>query len=85
MHISTENISETVTDVTNDVSAKTWSCIWSFGWHIYVWPWPALKVKVMYLSTEDISETVKEGANIASIANIYEVKYSLSLAYLHLT
>ena len=57
-----------------------------FRWHIYLWPWPVLKVKVKvtHLSTVNISQEVKDRANI-TIAIQYEVHLGLWLAYLDLT
>ena len=35
---------------------------WTFDWHIYIWPWPILKVKVkvMHISTMNSLEMVTD-------------------------
>ena len=44
--------------------------MWHFDWHIYIYPWPILKVRVnvMHISSINISQTVTDRANIG-IAN----------------
>ena len=53
-----------------DIQAKRYYChqIWSrildFDWHIYICPWPIVMVKVMHISTANISQTVSDIENI---------------------
>ena len=46
-------ISQTVTDRTNIAIVNTGCRMWHSYWHIYIWPWPIVKVKVngMHIST----------------------------------
>ena len=67
---------------------NTGSHTWSFDGHIYIWPWPILKVnnKAMHLSNENISQTVKDRISITiTITMKYEVAYAFSMSYLDLT
>ena len=66
-------------------SQQTSSLIWTFDWHIYIWPWPVLtiKAKVMHILIVNISETVKDRTSIA-IGNKNEVACGLSISILHL-
>ena len=69
MHISTENISQMVTDITETITAANIeSCMWPFDLHTYIWPWPILKVtvKVIHISTENISQMVTYKENITN-------------------
>ena len=64
------NISQTVTYRTNTAIAKTKTHMWSFDWHIYIWPWSNVKVrdKIGHSSTGNVSQTVSDRAN-TEIAN----------------
>ena len=57
-----------------------------FDWHIYIWHWLFLKVNIMHISSEIISKTVTDTANIV-IADKLKIKNRLSLHiwHLHLT
>ena len=54
------------------------SCMWPFDWHIYISPWPILKIKVkiMHIWTANISQMVTDRRNIA-VANKYNVANDL--------
>ena len=57
------------------------SHIWAFDYHIYIWPWPILmvKVKVIHTWTMNISKKVTDRVN-TTIAIKYEVEYGLSIS-----
>ena len=42
--------------------------MWLSDWHIYIWPWLILKVKVkvMHISAVNISQTVTDKTNITN-------------------
>ena len=60
--------------------------MWPFDWHIYIWPWPILKVKVkvMHILTVNISQAMTDRANI-TIAPDIMLHGGIRLAYLELT
>ena len=68
------------------VIANLESCMWSFDWNNYIWPWLILKVrvKVMHISTVNISRTVTQKQILVLPINRMSHK-TFPLAYLYLT
>ena len=60
--------------------------LWPLDWHIYIWPWPILKVnfKVMQISIVNISQTVTDRQTLLLATN-RKLHAGFRLAYLHLT
>ena len=79
MHISTANISQMVTDRVSIVITDTGSCMCPFDGHIYIWPWPILKDKVMNFSTANFSKIMTDKSNITIVIK-YDVTCGLSIS-----
>ena len=58
--------------------------MWPFDLQIYILPWLILKVKVMHISTENISKVLTNRANIILQSNTNS-HMGFQLAYLDLT
>ena len=62
------------------------SRMWPFDWHIFIWPWSILKVKVkvMRISTVNILKIITDRADITIDPNIM-LHVGFRLVYLELT
>ena len=67
----------------NIIRKKTSTSHTDFYRYIHIWSWTIsnVKVKVVYISTGYMSETVTDRAHVV-IANRYDVTYSLSIGIL---
>ena len=76
MHISTVNISQTVTDTAN-AAIITQNVAYGLPyWQIYICPWPILKVKVVHISTANIYKMVTDMVN-----NTIAIKYDRTCSF----
>ena len=75
-----------MTGMTDDINVDRWdkhwccqqieSLVWPFYWHINIWPWAILKI--INVSTKNISRTATDTANIAT-TNKYRIACDLSI------